>query len=140
MLVTLPQSRPLSPGEVLGCTAPRLSEQDAIVYIGDGRFHLEAMMIANPQLPAYRWDPYSKLFSCEYYEHDEMLQLRKAAITSAANAKTIGLILGTLGRQGSQAILDSLRARVQKAGMNTVVVLLSEILPSKLERFEDVDA
>jgi 2-(3-amino-3-carboxypropyl)histidine synthase len=29
--VTIPRSKPLSPGEVLGCTAPRLEDVDAIV-------------------------------------------------------------------------------------------------------------
>jgi hypothetical protein len=57
--LTIPKVRPLSPGEVLGCTAPVLAEQglgdaDALVFVADGRFHLEAIMIANPQLPAYR--------------------------------------------------------------------------------------
>lgn len=55
LLRFLPQARPLSPGEVLGCTAPRLQgEHDAIVFVADGRFHLEALMIANPHIPAYR--------------------------------------------------------------------------------------
>lgn len=26
----------------------------AIVFVADGRFHLEAIMIANPSIPAYR--------------------------------------------------------------------------------------
>jgi 2-(3-amino-3-carboxypropyl)histidine synthase len=52
--VTLPQSRPLSPGEILGCTAPVISDVDIFIYLGDGRFHLEAVMIANPTLKAYR--------------------------------------------------------------------------------------
>jgi 2-(3-amino-3-carboxypropyl)histidine synthase len=29
--ITIPQSRPLSPGEVLGCTAPKLSDVDALM-------------------------------------------------------------------------------------------------------------
>lgn len=29
--VTVPQSRPLSPGEILGCTAPRLTNVDALL-------------------------------------------------------------------------------------------------------------
>lgn len=42
-------------GEVLGCTAPVLpGGADAIVFVADGRFHLEAIMIANPTTPAYR--------------------------------------------------------------------------------------
>jgi hypothetical protein len=57
--LSIPKARPLSPGEVLGCTAPVLAEQglgdaDALVFVADGRFHLEAIMIANPTLPAYR--------------------------------------------------------------------------------------
>ena len=42
-------------GEVLGCTAPVIAQAaDAIVFVADGRFHLEAIMIANPDIPAYR--------------------------------------------------------------------------------------
>lgn len=42
-------------GEVLGCTAPVVADNaDAIVFVADGRFHLEAIMIANPLIPAYR--------------------------------------------------------------------------------------
>ncbi|UYV79336.1 DPH1 [Cordylochernes scorpioides] len=52
--ITIPQSRPLSPGEILGCTAPRLPGIDTIIYLGDGRFHLEAVMIANPDMEAFR--------------------------------------------------------------------------------------
>lgn len=29
---TIPRSKPLSPGEILGCTAPRLSDADALMY------------------------------------------------------------------------------------------------------------
>lgn len=58
--LAVPKVRPLSPGEVLGCTAPVLDQQglgdaDALAFLSDGRFHLEAIMIANPSLPAYRW-------------------------------------------------------------------------------------
>lgn len=45
-----------SPGEVLGCTAPSVvGEADAIIFVADGRFHLEAIMIANPTIPAFRY-------------------------------------------------------------------------------------
>ncbi|KAG8834984.1 Diphthamide biosynthesis protein 1 [Serendipita sp. 400] len=70
----VPRSKPLSPGEILGCTAPRLKDVDAIVYLADGRFHLEAIMIANPDIPAFRYDPYSKKLTREWYDHHEMRQ------------------------------------------------------------------
>jgi 2-(3-amino-3-carboxypropyl)histidine synthase len=39
----VPQARPLSAGEVLGCTAPTLDAArfDTLVFVADGRFHLE---------------------------------------------------------------------------------------------------
>jgi 2-(3-amino-3-carboxypropyl)histidine synthase len=30
---TIPRSKPLSPGEILGCTAPRLTDVDALLYV-----------------------------------------------------------------------------------------------------------
>lgn len=53
--VLVPQSRPLSPGEVLGCTSPPLPQEPryTILALGDGRFHLESIMISNPELDTY---------------------------------------------------------------------------------------
>jgi len=52
-----------------------------------------------------RYDPYNKMFSREYYDFTQMSSNRQAAIAAAANAQTFGLILGTLGRQGSTNVL-----------------------------------
>ena len=121
------RTTPLSPGEVLGCTAPNLGDGevmgvkrrdageengkkalDGIVFVADGRFHLEAMMIANPNVPAYRYDPYERVLTREYYDHVGMQNVRKSMILRAKKAKNFGLILGTLGRQGNPAVLDRL--------------------------------
>ncbi|XP_030318397.1 2-(3-amino-3-carboxypropyl)histidine synthase subunit 1 isoform X3 [Calypte anna] len=139
--VCVPQCKPLSPGEILGCTSPRLTQDtDAIIYLGDGRFHLESIMIANPGIPAYRYDPYSKVFSQEHYGHEDMRRARQDAIRTATTARCWGLILGTLGRQGSLGILQHLESRLRALGRPFVRVLLSEIFPSKLQLFPEVDA
>lgn len=129
---TIPRSKPLSPGEILGCTAPRLMDVDALVYVcpylcpvdtqicssylGDGRFHLESIMISNPDIPAFRYDPYSKKLTRERYDHEKMRLVRENAVQSARQSlKCIsengsvdkgftnlwGVVLGTLGRQGN---------------------------------------
>lgn len=136
-----PQIRPLSPGEILGCTAPKLSAVDAVVYVGDGRFHLEAIMIANPEVKAYRYNPYDKTLTEESYDHPKMVSVRRGAIEEASTAGTFGIVLGTLGRQGNPRVMRHLRQRIaEKEGLNSVCVLLSEVFPSKLELFADVDA
>lgn len=138
--ITIPQSKPLSPGEILGCTAPQVASVDSIIYLGDGRFHLEAAMIANPNLKAFRYDPYDKKFTEEFYDHELMRKNRKAAIESAKSAHKFGVILGTLGRQGSPKVLEHLEEKLRAHKKEVVTILLSEIFPDKLKLFEDIDA
>ncbi|KAJ7276157.1 Diphthamide synthesis [Mycena haematopus] len=147
---TIPRSKPLSPGEILGCTAPRLGDVDALIYLGDGRFHLESIMIANPSVPAFRYDPYSKKLTRERYDHREMHAVRDDAVQTArksiaafaqpeaiAEAPLWGVILGTLGRQGSfkqlQAITNQLEA--SNTAIPYIPILLSELSPAKLALF-----
>ena len=150
--ITIPQVKPLSPGEILGCTAPRLpSDLDALIYIGDGRFHLESIMIANPSLPAYRYDPYSKRLTKEEYDHSEMRRMRSDSIVQARKClpssstsvvayeaaekeeNNWAVILGTLGRQGSLSVMRSLTTHLPL--ISTIPLLLSELSPSKLTLF-----
>ena len=222
----VPQAKPLSPGEVLGCTAPsglaQMNYQEALsktrrrlsrkghrvvsdattsaatvnnnntivgnitrdrvmIFLADGRFHLEAAMISNPSLRALRYDPYSKTLTEERYEIVKMKKIRRDAILSVRqilgiapptqqmdiiNGKrldpvcqssddiansillqegsshlttkrraapiTMGIILGTLGRQGNPAILSRIRTLLQSHGIRSIILLLSEIFPKKL--------
>ena len=152
--VFIPQVKPLSPGEVLGCTSPKLDhhqpdQKTVCCFVADGRFHLESTLISNPHIGIYyRYDPYGKSLTIESYGHEEMKSIRyaaiqqaKAAISYASTEKpaTFGIILGTLGRQGNPAIIQriksALKQKQQSNGQPTCrsfVMLLSEITPAKL--------
>ncbi|KAL8279744.1 hypothetical protein RQP46_007839 [Phenoliferia psychrophenolica] len=162
--VIVPQVKPLSPGEILGCTAPRLApDTEALLYVGDGRFHLESVMIANPLIPAFRYDPYTKRLTRELYEHAEMRQLRGDAVRQAreslrvarkgTSAKDGGeiwaVVLGTLGRQGNLRVLRSVTRHLSPNSSPTapptsstrtpfIPMLLSELSPSKLALFTGI--
>ncbi|CAO1604465.1 Diphthamide biosynthesis protein 1 [Xanthoria calcicola] len=139
--VIIPQIAPLSKGEILGCTSPRLSEDvaDLILYLGDGRFHLESAMIHNPSLPAYRYDPYSRKLTRETYDHEDMHDLRRQAIHQAKKATRWGLILGSLGRQGNPHTMTMIEGRLNERGIPFINLLLSEIFPGKLAMMNDID-
>ena len=158
--VIVPQSKPLSPGEILGCTSPKMasSSTDALLYLGDGRFHLESIMISNPDLPAYRYDPYAKSLTIEKYHISKMHEIRKSAIARASSIQVssgpeaqgepgtssptsvqlpkVGIILGTLGRQGSPNVLNTIEQTLQRKGIPYFVALMSEIFPHKLAMFD----
>jgi 2-(3-amino-3-carboxypropyl)histidine synthase len=140
--VVIPQIAPLSKGEILGCTSPRLDTTegiDRILYLGDGRFHLESAMIHNPTIPAYRYDPYSRKLTHEGYNHIEMQTLRKKAISSAKMARKWGLILGSLGRQGNPHTMTLIEEKLEEQGIPYINLLLSEIFPGKLAMMDDVE-
>lgn len=149
--VHIPQAKPLSPGEVLGCTAPRLSADTAAVFfVCDGRFHLEAVMIANPFVKKfYKYNPYDKQLTEEEYEFDLMMRNREKAIRTSIDLLdggkpdgkpvTIGLILGTLGHQGSVKVLNNLRSRllVKNLRCDFINILIPEINATLLNSFGD---
>lgn len=167
---SIPQAKPLSPGEVLGCTSPVLADKNdntsadtnntkatamsssssssIVLFIADGRFHLESTMISNPHVDKfYRYDPYSKTLTEESYQHDKMKEIRYAAIQKAKSAKVFGILLGTLGRQGNPAILSKIQAKLRESSSQqqqqrkSFVMLVSEITPAKLALFQEkVDA
>lgn len=140
--MVVPQVKPLSYGELLGCTSPVVdpsADVETVLYIGDGRFHLESFMIANPAIKALQYDPYKKVMTAEAYNHEEMRSVRKAAIERARSASSVGLIMGTLGRQGNPRVVDRLRAIIERRGAKVTMFLMSEIFPSKLQLIEDVD-
>lgn len=140
--VLIPQIAPLSKGEILGCTSPRLRDEehvDCILYLGDGRFHLESAMIHNPTIPAYRYDPYSRRLTHETYNHDEMLSMRSRALSQARGARKWGLILGSLGRQGNPHTMTLIENHLKERGIPWVNLLLSEIFPGKLAMMSDVE-
>jgi 2-(3-amino-3-carboxypropyl)histidine synthase len=98
-------------------------------------------MIANPNVRAYRYDPYPKILSIEKYDFLQMISIRKKAIEKAKQAQIFGIILGTLGRQGNPQILDRFKCVLQKQGKKYMVLLLSEIFPEKLKQMEQhIDA
>jgi 2-(3-amino-3-carboxypropyl)histidine synthase len=110
------------------------------VFVADGRFHLEAIMIANPTVPAYRYDPYLRVLTKEEYAHGEMRAVRKAMVKRASRAQKWGVVLGTLGRQGNPAILEHLERRFRECGKAYAVFLISEMTPAKMAMLKGADA
>lgn len=139
----VPQVRPLGMGETLGCTSPLIGDDiDVVIFVCDGRFHLESAMIQNPHVKGgfYRYDPMLHTLTREGFDHTEMHRSRRGAIEQAADAKMVGLILGTLGRQGSVGVMEEVERLLEERDISHFTLLLSDVSPDKLKLFETVDA
>ena len=91
----LPPSSILPSGEFLGCTCPTLhpasapplnstsptssdsTSVDAIVCYADGRFHMDAAILANPTIPCYRFDPEQRTLTVETIDCNAFATLRR---------------------------------------------------------------
>ena len=55
-----------------------------------------------------RYNPYLKVLTEEKYDQKLMKKIRGQTIEKASKASEWGIILGTLGRQGSTKVLDNI--------------------------------
>lgn len=138
----VPQVKPLGVGETLGCTSPKVGDVDAVIFVCDGRFHLESAMIQNPHVRGnfFRYDPACLTLTREGFAHEELHVERKAQIEAAKDAQLVGLVLGTLGRQGSVGVVEEIERLLQRRGVAHFTILLSEISPERLALMSTVDA
>lgn len=110
-----------------------------IIFIADGRFHLESVMIHNPDFLFYRYNPFDKIITEEKYDYKLFYDIRKNEIKKCVNCKSIGIILSTLGRQGNVNILTNIINIMKKKNISFFILLLSEIFNEKLQLFQNVD-
>lgn len=83
-----------------------IDSEGTVVFVGDGRFHIESCMIRNPHLTYLQYDPFKQQLTEEVYKTEQMKEIRAEQIEKARDAKFFGIILGTLGRQGSTKVLQ----------------------------------
>lgn len=105
---------------MLGCTSPALPEnaeaRESVIFISDGRFHIESTMIKNPHLRFFQYNPYSRQMTEEVYVHEQMHTIRRGEVEKAKKANMFGIIFGTLGRQGNQGLLSEIQNLLKKNG------------------------
>jgi len=130
--IIIPQEKPRSAGEVLGCTSPRFEvkkdSRNVVVFLCDGRFHMEAAMIANPQFNFYQYNPYNRELTEEKYATETMIQRRTEELGRAVKAPTrkVCFIFGALGRQGNTGILDRLIKKIEGI-FEYMILIASEV-------------
>eukprot|EP00768_Dysnectes_brevis_P002845 gnl/Dysnectes_brevis/2080_a2410_1306.p1 GENE.gnl/Dysnectes_brevis/2080_a2410_1306~~gnl/Dysnectes_brevis/2080_a2410_1306.p1 ORF type:complete len:343 (+),score=47.26 gnl/Dysnectes_brevis/2080_a2410_1306:152-1180(+) len=129
--VTLPRRSPLPPGEILGCTCPQFPDVDCIVSVVDGLFHLEAAALANPDKKIIRLDPTSLTIDQPDCRVSTRITGRREVVRSLPDGRA-GVVLGTLGRQGS---VGTFRHLYRTMSPRPLLVVLPEVFPHFLSRW-----
>ena len=140
--IIIPQNKPRVIGEVIGCTSPILEKKKDncyVIFICDGRFHMESVMIQNPNFKFFQYNPFTKYLTIEEYDIELMKKIRFEQIEKLKESKFIGVIFGTLGRQGSKGILDRINKLLDENNKDYVNICLNEITEEKISKFPQCD-
>jgi len=133
----------LNDGQVFGCEfypATEIKEEiDANVFLGQSNFHAAGIALATNK-PTYVMDPYFNELR-EITEFAKKLQ-KKATLTiyKAAEAKTIGIIVGLKEGQLSKTTALKFKREFEKEGMEVQLFALTNITNERLQNIKGIDA
>ncbi len=82
-------------GQILGCSIMNF-DADTFLYVGDGKFHPEALVIKNPEKEIFCYDPFTKqLTTLDRTAINKGLQRHKAALAQFYTKQKIGILVST---------------------------------------------
>jgi 2-(3-amino-3-carboxypropyl)histidine synthase len=139
--INIPHIKPRCIGEIIGCTSPKLKkkENSIVLFICDGRFHMESLMIQNPDFTFYQYNPFLKKLTIEEYDINLMKKIRFEQINKLKESKLIGILHGTLGKQGDPKILKRLNNLLKEKKINFINIMMNEITEAKIKKFPQCD-
>lgn len=107
------------PGQILGCGYSKMefdaANTDAFLYIGDGMFHPEALLLGSDK-DVYCFDPFSREFKKLGREWAERIRKKeKGAMLAFLHADKVGVVITVKpGQLGVQATLKEIFSLQQK--------------------------
>lgn len=134
-------------GQLLGCNAETFdtknhgNEFDAFLYIGDGIFHPQALLVNNRK-DIYCYDPkINQLNVLKKELYDNIQKRTKGRVLKFLTSKNIGIIVTTKRGQNNSKRAELLKEKILKKWPDKKIFMLlcSELNFSELENFNFVD-
>lgn len=126
------------PGQILGCdvdAAKKLSNADAFLFIGSGRFHAEQVALATKK-PVFIWQPENN--SLDKIKEKDILKLKarkKAALANFLAAEQVGILVSIKPGQENLKKALKIREKLKKKGKETFIFIADTINLQELENF-----
>ena len=124
------------PGQVLGCdptAATSVSENaDAILYVGDGKFHPTGIHSA---LPVFSLNPYSGDCRKVNEEIERIRKRKKGRMLKALECKTFAVLLSTKPGQFCPEVAAEAKKKLRDAGFTAEILVSNEFNPVSIGNF-----
>ena len=125
-------------GQILGCETIK-SDVPAFLYVGDGLFHPQALMMQNEK-PVFAYDPRSEtLVIIDEKDIEKTKKKIKGAILKFLTANEIGVIITTKPGQNRRKDAEKLKQMIEAKGKTCYFFLCDNVDFSQLENFPFVE-
>ncbi len=126
-------------GQILGCdhiAVTQFKDADAIVIVGDGRFHAIGV---ESKKPVYVINPKSGAVENIEKEIEKLRKRRKGSIAKAITSKNFAVLLSTKPGQFHPDVAEKLKKELEEKGKNAVIVVANEFSPLALANFTEFE-
>ena len=127
------------PGQILGC---EFLEYDAkaFLYIGDGKFHPEAIMMQNLEKQVFQFNPFdSSLKELDKEEIKKLIKKHKGAIVTFLSRTNIGMIITTKPGQGFLKRALQFKEQAEKKDKKVYMFICDTVDFNQIENFPFVE-
>lgn len=130
---------PAHEGQILGCDslAAKIPEAEAVLFIGDGKFHPLAM---EEDKPVYVFNPYTKEFKRINDEIEKLRKRRKGAVAAAISANVFGILVSTKPGQFHLEVGKWAKRELEKIGKRAEIIVGNEFSPYSIANFNAFEA
>ncbi len=128
-----------SPGQILGCDAPIIknNEADSFLYVGDGYFHPNEILLHNDK-PVIKYNPLTKELSIiDPSEVEAIKKKKKAYYIKFLNSKKIGVIVSL--KPGQNFFKAALRLEKKYPEKKFYYLIFNTIEFNQLENFNFIE-
>ncbi len=128
------------PGQVLGCdplaATSVAKDADAILYVGDGKFHPTGI---HTELPIYALNPYSGECRQINTELEKIQKRKKGMMIKALECKNFAILVSTKAGQIRLHAAEDAKKKLTAAGLNAEILVSNELNPVSIANFREFD-
>ncbi len=128
-------------GQVLGCNfySAFVPEVKFNFFLGESLFHAIGLQLSSEK-ETFIVDPHMKIIYSVRNEANKYLRASFARIAMANSAEKIGIIIGEKEGQVNLQKANFLSREFRKFGIKTFNIIMNEIIPEKVNKFQNLDA
>ena len=126
-------------GQILGCSFEEITDAEGYLYVGDGMFHPQLILLKTEK-PVYVFHPISKkFFLLGNAEIEKIKKRQKGAYLKFLSSATIGILVSTKPGQNNMKNALELQNKIRTDGKQAHIFIADTIILPELNNFPFIE-